>query len=289
MAGIILVNPSAGHDDLSPDELRDRFSGHEVVECEPGEVADRTADAVKRGVDFVGVAGGDGTIRCAAQQLTGTEVPLLPIPAGTRNHFAKDVGVPEIEDSVDAAKGQAVRVDVGEVNEHRFVNNSSIGIYPQIVVRREAHEKRLPKGVANIVAVWEQVRRRGQRLGVEVDGRRLQAWMVFVGNGRYGEGLIDLADRESLDGNELDVRIALADKPLARLRLLLALLVGRLARSELLERMTTSAVTIDVDGRGAVDVALDGEVERIETPLCYRSIEGGLLVLVPPGLNTAER
>jgi diacylglycerol kinase family enzyme len=289
VAGIILVNPAAGPDDLSPDELRRRFPGDEVAECTPDDVADRTADAVKRGVDFVGVAGGDGTIRCAAQRLAGTGVPLLPIPAGTRNHFAKDVGVCEIDDAVDAAKGDVVRVDVGEVNEQRFVNNSSIGIYPRIVVRREAHEKHLPKGVANVVAVWEQVRRRGQRFGVDVDGRQLRAWMVFVGNGRYGEGLIDLADRESLDGNELDVRVAIADQPLARLRLLLALLFGRLAHSRLLEHMTTSAVTIDIEGRDTVDVALDGEVERLETPLRYRSLEGELSVLVPAGLNTVDR
>ncbi len=289
VAGIILVNPAAGPDDLSPDELRDKFAGHEVVECEPGEVADRTSEAIKRGVDFVGIAGGDGTIRCAAACLAGTDVPLLPIPAGTRNHFAKDVGVPELDDAVEASKGEVVRVDVGDVNGDRFVNNSSIGIYPRIVVRREAHEKRLPKFVANIVAVWEQVRRRGQRFGVEVDGRHHQAWMVFVGNGRYGEGLIDLADRESLDGNELDVRIALADKPMARLRLLLALLFGRLSRSELLIRTTTSAVTIDVDGREEVEVALDGEVERVKTPLRYRSLEGELSVLVPAGLKTDDR
>jgi len=289
VAGIIFVNPAAGPDDLTVDELRNRFSGHDVLECSPDEVAERTADAVKRGVDFVGVAGGDGTIRCAAEALTGTDVPLLPIPAGTRNHFAKDVGVPEIDDAVDAARGEIMRVDVGEVNEHRFINNSSIGIYPRIVVRREAHEKRLPKGVANVVAVWEQVRRRGQRFGVDVDGRSYQAWMVFVGNGRYGEGLIDLADREALDGNQLDVRIALADKPMARVRLLLARLFGRLVHSQLLEHMVTSAVTIDVDGKGAVEVALDGEVERLETPLRYRSLAGELSVLVPAGKNTVER
>jgi len=112
VAGIIFVNPAAGPDDLTVDELRNRFVGHEVVACSPDEVAERTADAVKRGVDFVGVAGGDGTIRCAAQQLTGTDVPLLPIPAGTRNHFAKDVGVPEIDDAVDAAKGEVATIEM---------------------------------------------------------------------------------------------------------------------------------------------------------------------------------
>ena len=113
--------------------------------------------------------------------------------------------------------------------------------------------------------------------------------MVFVGNGCYGEGLIDLADRESLTGHELDVRIALADKPAARLRLLLALLVGRLSRSKLLVSMTTPDVCIDVEGKSSIEVALDGEVERLETPLRYRSLSEGLSVLVPEDRNTAER
>jgi undecaprenyl-diphosphatase len=292
VAGIIFMNPAAGPDDLSADELRSRFEGHEVVECDPGEVAKRAGDAIGAGVDFIGVAGGDGTIRCVAEQLVDSDVPLLPIPAGTRNHFAKDLGVCEIDDAVRAASGRVVRVDVGEVNGYRFVNNSSIGIYPQIVVRREAHERRLPKGIANIVAVWEQIRRRGQRFTVDVDGQPHRAWMVFVGNGRYGEGLIDLADRESLTENTLDVRVALGDKPAARLRLLLALLLGRLSKSKLLVDTTRPDVCIDIEGRTRVEVALDGEVETLETPLRYRSLEGALAVLVPSESserNTVER
>ncbi|MCU1451766.1 MAG: sphingosine kinase [Acidimicrobiales bacterium] len=281
MPGLVLVNPSAGPDDTSAEELEERFAGHEVVECDPGEVAKRARDAVTRGIDFVAVAGGDGTLRCAAEVLAGTDVPLLPIPAGTRNHFAKDLGIPTLDDAVAAVRGAVRRVDVGRVNDHRFVNNSSIGVYPRIVVRREAHEHRLPKGVASVVAAWEQVRHRGQRFTVTVDGRPYEAWLVFVGNGRYGEGLIDLADRESLDSNELDVRVALGDKPMARLRLLLAVLFGGLARSPLLVRMCTPSVDIDVERRGTVEVALDGEVVRMETPLRYCSEAGALSVLVP--------
>lgn len=289
MAGVILVNPAAGPDDTPVGDLAAIFAGHDVVECPPDQVGERTAEAVKKGADFVGVAGGDGTIRCAADVLAGSGVPLLPIPAGTRNHFARDLGVEDIEDAAAAAKnGVTRRIDIGVVNDIHFVNNSSLGIYPRIVVRREAHQHRLPKGVANIVATWEQVRRRGQRFGVTVNEDRHRAWMVFVGNGRYGDGLIDLADRESLEGNELDVRVALADKPMARVRLLLALLVGRLARSPLLEQVRTPSADIDIEGRDEVEVALDGEVERLKTPLRYRSVEGGLSVLVP-SRNTADR
>jgi diacylglycerol kinase family enzyme len=287
--GLILVNPHSGKDETSASELADRFPGHLVEECAPGEIEARVRLALDRGVSFVAVAGGDGTIRSAAAVLVGTDLPLLPIPAGTRNHFARDVGVPELDDAVAAAaEGDRRKVDVGRVNGHIFVNNSSIGVYPAIVIRREFHQRRLRKPVANLVAVWEQLRH-GRRFWVEVAGLRHRVWMVFVGNGRYGEGLLDLADRESLDDHVLDVRVVRADRPLARLRVLGALFLGRLARSPLMHCVTSKSISIDVK-RPRMEVALDGEVERIETPLCYESVPEALTVLVPPsGRKMAER
>lgn len=279
MSGIVFVNASAGTTDTRPDELRDALDA-EVVECPPDEIADRVRKAVAAGVEWVGVAGGDGTLRCAADVLVDTEVPLLVLPAGTRNHFAKDLGVEDFDAAARAARGGVVRtVDVGEVDGHTFVNNSSIGLYPNVVVTREAHEHRMPKSLANIVAVWEQVRH-GHRFSVDVDGRRLRAWMVFVGNGAYGDSLGDIASRESLDDGVLDVRVVRADAPLARLRIVAALLAGRLARSPLHVQWLAKEVTIDLR-RPTVDVALDGEVVRLAPPLRYRLRRRALHVLEP--------
>jgi undecaprenyl-diphosphatase len=278
--GLILVNPASGKDETKASELAQRFPGHQVEECAPDEIEARVRVALEQGVSFVAVAGGDGTIRSAAAVLVGTGTPLLPIPAGTRNHFARDVGVPELDDAVAAAAGDHRReIDVGRVNGHIFVNNSSIGVYPAIVIRRESHRRRVRKGVANVVAVWEQLRH-GRRFWVDVAGRRFRVWMVFVGNGRYGEGLLDLADRESLDEHVLDVRVARADRPLARVRILGALFLGRLARSPIMFSVTTPSISLDVN-RPSIEVALDGEVERIDTPLCYESVPDALTVLVP--------
>ena len=170
------------------------------------------------------------------------------------------------------------RIDTGCVNGRVFVNNSSIGLYPKIVIRREAHERRLPKGVAQLVAAWEQLRH-GRRVTVDLDGRRLRAWLVFVGNGLYGEGLVDLADRDSLDDGLLDVRVVRADRRLARVRVVGAVLLGRLGTSPLIVRERCRACTIDLD-RPAVDVALDGEVEVLQTPLRYECAPRSLPVLV---------
>ena len=221
--------------------------------------------------------------------LAGTDVPLLPIPAGTRNHFARELGIEDLDAAGRAAAdGRVERVDLGEVNGQRFVNNSSVGIYPRIVVTRESHERRWPKGLATMAAAWQQLRH-GRRFHVTVDGRSYRAWMVFVGNGRYGEGLLRLNQRESLDENTLDFRLARADSPFARARIVFALLAGVLDRSPLLVQRETREVELAID-RDAVEVALDGEVERLESPLRYRSLPAALSVLVPSdaGAETAD-
>jgi diacylglycerol kinase family enzyme len=284
VAGIVFINPASGPDDAGV-EVRERFAGHAIEEADPEELAKQVGAAVHDRPDFIGVAGGDGTIRSVAQELVGGDVPLLAIPAGTRNHFARDLCLDTIEKAAAAVTNGTTRsIDVGRVNGQVFVNNSSIGAYPKIVVRREVHEKRVPKRIANIAAAYEQLRH-GRRLTVEVDGETLPIWLSFIGNGRYGDGLWDLADRESLDEHVLDVRLVHADRPLARLRVIGALLLGRLARSPLITTHTTSAVTLDLD-RAEVEVALDGEVDKLRPPLRYESVAGGLLVLVPPDPET---
>lgn len=280
MPGLVLVNPESGPEPTEDFDVVPHFPGHDVVECDPDELPERIRRAVDDGVPFVAVAGGDGTIRAAVQVLAGTDVPLLPIPAGTRNHFAREVGIEDLEDAGRAAtEGVRHKIDLGEVNGQRFVNNSSIGIYPRIVVTREAHERRWPKGAATVAAAWEQLRH-GRRFRVTVDGRTYRAWMVFVGNGRYGRGLLRLNSREALDDNLLDFRLARADSPLARARVVAALIAGGLDRSPLLVQRETRHLQIDLDRR-AVQVALDGEVQTLEPPLRYVSLPGALTVLVP--------
>ncbi len=278
-SGVIFVNPGSGPEETSVEELRQRFPGHSVQDCPPDKLEDAIKDALASGPAFIGAAGGDGTIRTVAQQLVGTSVPLLVVPAGTRNHFAKDIGIEDLDDAERAVGGRVIEVDVGCVNDKFFINNSSIGVYPKIVIRREFHQRRLRKGVANIVAAYEQLRE-GSRVDVEVDGVTHRAWMVFVGNGTYGEGLLDLADRQSLDDGLLDVRVVRGDRPLSRLRIVGAVLLGRLAASPLVVRDRHGATTVDLN-RGRVEVALDGEVEKMTTPLRYRCLPKALRVLVP--------
>ena len=199
---------------------------------------------------FLAVAGGDGTIRCAAGVVAGTELALLPIPAGTRNHFAKEVGIATLDEAAAAASGGTVTlIDIGEVNGEAFVNNANIGAYPRIVKERDAHVKvkRLSKQTATIVATWTQLRQL-HKFNVTVDGgTTYRAWMVFVGNGRYGTSLFDVASRESLDDGLLDVRILRADGRLARVRVIGRMLLGRADRSPMAEFDEVRSIELAVD------------------------------------------
>jgi undecaprenyl-diphosphatase len=278
--GVVLVNPAAGSE-LSSDQVREHFPGHRVVECPGEEIPDRVAAAIDETdrPDFVAVAGGDGTIRAAAERLLGTDVPLLPIPGGTRNHFALAVGVGDLETAGKvAANGVVRRIDVGDVNGRCFLNNSSVGLYPKLVVRRESYERRMSKRLAQLKAAGEQIRH-GRRFPLRMRGEWHRAWLVFVGNGCYGEHLLDFTDRESVGGGVLDVRLVLADRPLARTRVVLALLRG-LDTSPLIARDTCPETELGL-AEGTVEVALDGEVERLEQPLRYSVRQEALAVLAP--------
>ncbi|MGH9179810.1 MAG: diacylglycerol/lipid kinase family protein [Acidimicrobiales bacterium] len=278
--GVVLVNPSSGPGPSPVEEVREAFAGHRVMECAADELEETAERAVDDGPGFVAVAGGDGSIRAVASLLAGTGTPMVPVPTGTRNHFARELGIDTVAAAAAAAGGQRRAVDLAEVNGERFVNNSSIGFYASLVRERDGHERPWPAAVANVTAAWAQARK-GHRFRVEVGGRRHRAWLVFIGNGCYGEGLGDLIHRDRLDAGLLDVRVLRADAPLARTRTVVSLLFGRLAESPLLVQRE-EAETVVALGRSSVEVALDGEVVLLRPPLRYRCLPGALTVLVPP-------
>jgi undecaprenyl-diphosphatase len=139
----------------------------------------------------------------------------------------------------------------------------------------------MPKGIAAIVAAWHQLRY-GRHLRVSVDGTAVKAWAVFVGNNCYGDSLRELTGRERLDERVLDVRVAHADRRLSRLRIVGAVLFGRIEQSPLIDRKTCTSVRLDI-GR-QVKVALDGEITPMDSPLNYEIHPLALSVL-----TTGER
>src|SRR5437764_4126415 len=154
MRALVVLNARSGTG-CTPervDALRGQFAEAgvqaELVLAQGGEqmfeAVDRARDS---GVEMVVAGGGDGTQSAVASRLVGTPLVQGVLPMGTLNHFAKDLGIPlKIEDAIRAlASGRVREVDVGEVNGRVFINNSSLGLYPEIVRERELQQLHLGK------------------------------------------------------------------------------------------------------------------------------------------------
>jgi diacylglycerol kinase family enzyme len=232
-------------------------------------------------------AGGDGTIRSVAQELIGSTIPLGILPLGTLNHFARDLGVPfDLGRGVAAiAGGRTVAVDAAEVNGRIFVNNSSIGVYPEMLRDRDRQRRRTKRGkwLAMAIAFLRVLRRpRLRRLAIEVAGSRQphRTPFAFVGNNNYGLDLFELGRRASLSRGALCLFIANTTGRLGLLKLLVRAAFGRLDQTRDFEQSSVPSLVIH-SRRRAVTVSLDGELERLPPPLYYRSRPGGLRVIAP--------
>ena len=274
---IVLVNPGSGPQETPVEELTEAFGDLAEVRATTGSgLAVDVARAVDADAPWIGVAGGDGSLRLAAPVLAAAGRPLLPVPCGTRNHFAKDVGLDTVEASVAAAKaGNSRNVDLAWVNQECFLNTCNLGMYTAIV--KERQKGKLPKRVADFLGlVREGIG--GHRLRLVIDGDRVVTWAVFIGNSRYGEVLGDLG-RDHLDDGLLDVRIVLANQRIARLRLVGALLGGRLRQTPVMDQLCKSTFEVATPGCPSMDVAVDGDLKHLRTPLRFRVDQGALPVL----------
>jgi diacylglycerol kinase family enzyme len=258
----------------------------EIVTCEPArltETARRLAD--RDGVDAIVSAGGDGTASSVAAGVVGTGTPMAVLPMGTLNHFARDLGMPtELGEAMKAiAAGKVTQVDVGEVNGRAFVNNSSIGLYPEVVRMRDRdrHEKGRNKWFAMVLAAMRVLWRfRLLAVRVEMPHRVLSMItpFVFVGNNDYSTNVGSLGQRERLDSGRLALYIV---RTHGRMHTILVLLRAMFGRAEAVQELETERVTElwVAPHERSIKVALDGEVFRMAAPLHYRIRPGELAVI----------
>ncbi len=255
---------------------------------EPGEIANAFAEAAGApDLDAIVAAGGDGTISCAAGHLAGGERPLGILPMGTLNHLARDAGIPLALDQAAAviAAGHIHAIDLAEVNGRIFVNNSGVGLYPDMVRFREDQQARIGRGkrLAMLSASLRALRSfRRKRLWVSAPGIDvpIRTPLLFVGNNRYQVSLFGLGRRERLDGGELCLY---AIRAKTRLHLFWAGIRGIFGRLDQQRDFITAYVAeaeISAD-RPTLSLSRDGETERMETPLRYRIRPKALRLIVP--------
>jgi diacylglycerol kinase family enzyme len=290
----VVINASAGTGCPPdwPQQLRERFAGHGVaahVEPVQGSEIDAAVQrALDRGADAVVAGGGDGTVSAVAAQLVGQDTPLGVLPLGTLNHFAKDLGMPlERDEAVDAlAAGRVESVDVGEVNGRVFINNSSLGLYPDIVREREHRQRRLGHGKwrALLAASIAALRRYPLlRVQVELDDARqaaLRTPFLFIGNNAYQMEGFEIGERRSLAEGKLVLYTAHRTGRFGLVRLALLALCRRLQQARDFHEAGAAAFTV-YSGHPHLRVATDGEVSVLPTPLHYRVRPGALRVIRP--------
>jgi diacylglycerol kinase family enzyme len=232
----------------------------------------------------IAVGGGDGTLGTAAALVAEADGELAILPLGTRNHLARQLGIPlDLNDAARLAVDGAVRkVDLGEAGDRVFVNNLSAGAYVDLVRLREA--SRLPKLLATIPATWRTLRRlRSRSFELTVDGERatIRTPLLFTGNNRYEVEEGRPGERAALDDGLLSVY---AVAPLPRSALVAAALRTLIARPRMhrdfvLDRTAREVV---IEGPGEwIEVALDGERCRFDLPLTIHIRPRALAVVTP--------
>jgi YegS/Rv2252/BmrU family lipid kinase len=252
-----------------------------------GECAVRCRAFAERGDDLMVAGGGDGTISAAAAALAGTETVLGILPLGTLNHFARDLGIPtDLTEAVALiARRSERRVDVAEMNDRIFINNSAIGLYPLMVVDRDQQRKRLgrSKRLAMLVASVRTLVRFGhQRLTLTVNDSRAQidTPLLFVGNNDYRVDLGAPGQRDRIDDGILSVFVMRKKTRRSFIAATIRALLDRAHRDDMVELEAVERLRVD-SRRSRLAVSLDGEVVHATPPLDYRIRKQALRVIAP--------
>jgi diacylglycerol kinase family enzyme len=263
VAGFLIVNPRSGSDRPTAEELVDaaRARGIDVRLFREGDDLEELARGAS--ADVLGMAGGDGSLAPVAGVAVERDLPFVCVPFGTRNHFARDLGLDRDDPlaALEAFGGRERRVDVGRVAGRVFLNNVSLGMYARLVHEREKHRRRR-EALARARAVLIALRHYSAR-GLLVDGEPVRARVVLVANNGYTLDLLSVGERARLDEGLLHLYVATG--------------IFRAHWSE------QSGERFEVTTRRAsLRAAIDGEPARLQSPIEFTIEPRALRVLVPP-------
>ena len=289
--GTLFFNPSSGAR-LAPAELQAledacRETGLEVIRLTPDvDCAQTIRERVARGVRLFVAAGGDGTVSNVVQALVNGDAALAVIPVGTYNHFARDLGIPlDWREALRVATdGETRQVDTARVNDRFFVNNISLGLYPELVAMREARGRDYPKWRARTYAALATLRKYPHvTLAIETAHHQeiVRTHVFIVSNNSYDlSGLGIEAARNTLEEGRLSVYWL---PKLSRWRLMkftAHYLAGRVYTTPGFRSFRTAAMKVQ-SPRPSLEVGVDGEVFTLATPLTITIVPLSLLVKVP--------
>lgn len=268
-------------------ELENRISPH-LLAIVPGSAVKKELERVlKNDLDVLIIGGGDGTVSTAAGLIANTKIALLVLALGTRNNFARDAGIPL--DPLEAIslldKMQVLEIDMGEVNDHKFINNATVGLYPKMVREREARtdvlgwRKRWAQ-IASIFVVFKRLPR--MRMTIDADEINITVYtpFLFVGNNEYQEIVNPNYSRESLNEGKLWLCIARSSGFGSLLLMVLHLTFKGIRKASNLETHLLTELTVNT-WKKRVTVAIDGENHNLNTPLRFKILNKSLRLVIP--------
>ena len=294
-SGVLLMNPWSGGGKVGRFDLVGESQRRGITPVVLGRGDDLRAlaeDAVAGGADVIGMAGGDGSQALVADVARRHDVAFVCVPAGTRNHFALDLGLDraDVAAALDAY-GSAVerRVDLAEVGGRVFVNNASIGAYATVVQSDQYRDAKLATTVRLLPDLLGPGGRRVDLRFAGGDGNAAPpADVVLVSNDAYRLDRIGgFGRRERLDAGSLGIVTVTLDRATDVPALMAAEASGRIRQFPGYREWTTTEFDVDSD-EPLIDVGVDGEALRLPPPLRFRSLPGALRVRTPvdaPGVR----
>ncbi len=278
-----------GRPEATLDLLERELPAAEVVRLGPDADLDKAFGEAAERADALGVIGGDGTVNAAARAALQHGVPLLVVPGGTFDHFARALGVESAAQAIAAYRsGRLGRVDVayaapasgaGGDEERPFLNTASFGAYTELVDRRERLERRIGKWPALAVAAVRTLRH-SEPVDLYVDGHKYRVWLAFVGNCVFGSRGAAPTWRRRLDDGRLDVRMVVTGRRVPRVRAVAAVLAGHMHVTPGYREWRASGLEV-VSADGGLRLARDGEVSSMPAAVRFGKHAGALAVFCP--------
>ena len=294
---VLICNPWSGGGKVEKFGLADLAEslGVEVVMLDHGLDLEQLArNAVARGADCLAMAGGDGSQALVASIAIEHDLPFVCVSAGTRNHFALDLGIDREDprNSLDAFRdGIERRIDYATVGDRLFVNNVSLGIYATIVQQPGYREAKSETTKALLPEMLGRTQEPFDLQFTEPDGTEVTgAFLIQVSNNPYVLGAtLDASQRRRLDTGRLGVVAITAATGREAAQVVTLSALGQRRRSRHWHEFTTAS--FEVRSRsGKAFAGIDGEALELETPLTFEIHPRGLRLLVPQGnLTAAER
>jgi YegS/Rv2252/BmrU family lipid kinase len=289
----VIVNRSSGrgHEDELAARIKADFAaaGKQIMVnlVAANDLKSAVEQARREGFRRIVAGGGDGTISTAASVLADTDVDLGVLPLGTLNHFAKDLHIPlDLAGAVRTiVDGHTERIDVGDINGRIFINNTSLGFYPDLVRFRDRQRRRFGIGKWAALAwatllVMRRERALAVRLETDTDGLECRTFFAFVGNNEYVLEGLNIGVRATLKAGVLSLYTTRHADRFAVWRLALRALSGRLRGAADFDALTAKRIVVET-AHPRMPVASDGEVCDLATPLRYRIRPRALRVIVP--------